>query len=80
MLQATLNLYTVQLDYFQVIESIYVCDPLFSCVAWPGVLGPNTPSEVVDKVCAKFSFMGKFVARSLMDSRMVSVTMLNNAM
>ena len=42
---------------------------LLHCV---GVLGPKTPSEVVDKVCAEFSFMGKFVARSLMDSRMVS--------
>ncbi|XP_065887619.1 E3 ubiquitin-protein ligase TRIP12-like [Dysidea avara] len=39
-----------------------------------GMLGPKTPSGVVDKVCAKFSFMGKFVARSLMDSRMHSTS------
>ena len=40
---------------------------------FPSVLGPNTPSDVVDKVCAKFLFMGKFVARSLMDSRMLDI-------
>ncbi|XP_065888621.1 E3 ubiquitin-protein ligase TRIP12-like isoform X2 [Dysidea avara] len=40
---------------------------------FPSVLGPKTPSDVVDKVCAKFSFMGKFVARSLMDSRMLDI-------
>lgn len=45
---------------------------MFSCMVSSGVLGPNTPSDVADKVCTKFLFMGKFVARSLMDSRMVS--------
>ena len=68
--QAIHNVYIVQLDSSQVII-LFIIKTIASvhCI---GVLGPKTPSDVVDKVCAKFSFMGKYVARSLMNSKMVS--------
>jgi len=39
---------------------------------FPCPLGPNTKLSVVEDVCSKFRFMGKLMAKAIMDSRMVS--------
>ncbi len=39
---------------------------------FPSPLGPNAKPSVVEEVCAKFRFMGKLMAKAIMDSRMVS--------
>ena len=41
---------------------------------FPAPLGPSSMSIIVDDVCAKFKFMGKLMAKAIMDSRMVSHT------
>ena len=49
---------------------LYVQSPvgLFPCP-----LGPATRFSVVEEVCSKFRFLGKFIAKAIMDSRMVCV-------
>lgn len=39
---------------------------------FPAPLGPSTPFSVVEEVCSKFRFLGKLMAKAIMDSRMVS--------
>ena len=39
---------------------------------FPIPLGRHTKAATVNKVKAKFKFLGKFMAKALMDSRMVS--------
>ena len=39
---------------------------------FPAPLGPSTPFSVVEQVCNKFRFLGKLMAKAIMDSRMVS--------
>ena len=39
-------------------------------------LARNAKSQVVNRIKAKFKFIGKFMAKALMDSRMVSVLMI----
>lgn len=41
---------------------------------FPAPLGPSTPFSVVEEVCGKFRFLGKLMAKAIMDSRMVSQT------
>ena len=38
---------------------------------FPTPLGPSTPFSVVEEVCSKFRFLGKLMAKAIMDSRMV---------
>ena len=38
---------------------------------FPTPLGPSTRFSVVEDVCAKFRFLGKLMAKSIVDSRMV---------
>ena len=39
---------------------------------FPCPLGPSTRFSIVEEVCSKFRFLGKFMAKAIMDSRMVS--------
>lgn len=41
------------------------------CGLFPAPLARNTKAAVVNKIKAKFKFLGKFLAKALMDSRMV---------
>lgn len=41
------------------------------CGLFPTPLGRHTKAATVNKVKAKFKFLGKFMAKALMDSRMV---------
>ena len=52
---------------------LYVYSPvgLFPCP-----LGPNTKFVVAEEICSKFRFLGKFIAKAVMDSRMVGVGQL----
>lgn len=38
---------------------------------FPAPLGPSTRLSIVEEVCGKFRFLGKFMAKAIMDSRMV---------
>ena len=42
------------------------------CGLFPSPLGRNAKAALVTKVKNKFKFMGKFIAKAVMDSRMVS--------
>ena len=50
--------------------ALYVHSPvgLFPCP-----LGPTTGFSVAEEICSKFRFLGKFIAKAIMDSRMVIV-------
>jgi len=39
---------------------------------YPAPLGRNAKSNIITKVRQKFKFLGKFMAKALMDSRMVN--------
>ena len=39
---------------------------------FPAPLARNAKSQVVNRIKSKFKFIGKFMAKALMDSRMVS--------
>lgn len=39
---------------------------------FPAPLGPSTRFSIVEDVCSKFKFLGKLMAKAIMDSRMVS--------
>ncbi|CAF3614963.1 unnamed protein product, partial [Rotaria sp. Silwood2] len=39
---------------------------------YPAPLGRNAKASVVTKIRQKFKFLGKFMAKALMDSRMVN--------
>jgi E3 ubiquitin-protein ligase TRIP12 len=39
---------------------------------YPAPLGRNAKSNIITKVRQKFKFLGKFMAKALMDSRMVT--------
>ena len=41
---------------------------------FPCPVGPSTRFSIVEEVCSKFRFLGKFMAKAIMDSRMVSVS------
>lgn len=43
---------------------------------FPTPLGPNTRFSVVEDICNKFRFLGKLMAKAIMDSRMVSCNLL----
>ena len=45
---------------------------------FPAPLGPSTKFTVVEEVCSKFKFLGKLMARAILDSRMVSTSMLSS--
>ena len=49
--------------------TLYMFSP---CGLFPAPLGRHTKASVVNKVKAKFKFLGKFMAKALMDSRMVN--------
>ena len=38
---------------------------------FPVPLGPSTRFSVVEEICSKFRFLGKLMAKAIMDSRMV---------
>lgn len=40
---------------------------------FPVSLGPSTRFSVVEEICSKFRFLGKLMAKAIMDSRMVSI-------
>ena len=40
---------------------------------FPVPLGPSTRFSVVEEICSKFRFLGKLMAKAIMDSRMVSI-------
>lgn len=40
---------------------------------FPAPLGPSTPFSVVEEVCSKFRFLGKLMAKAIMDSRMLDL-------
>lgn len=42
------------------------------CGLFPAPLARNAKAAIVNKIKAKFKFIGKFMAKALMDSRMVS--------
>ncbi|XP_029650609.1 E3 ubiquitin-protein ligase TRIP12 isoform X2 [Octopus sinensis] len=48
----------------------YITSP---CGLFPSPLARNTKAAVVNKIKAKFKFFGKFLAKALMDSRMIDV-------
>jgi len=48
--------------------NLYMFSP---CGLFPAPLGRNTKASPVNKIKSKFRFLGKFMAKSLMDSRMV---------
>jgi len=48
--------------------SMYMFSP---CGLYPAPLAKNAKAAQVNKVKAKFRFLGKFMAKALMDSRMV---------
>lgn len=43
------------------------------CGLFPAPLARNTKAAVVNKIKAKFKFLGKFLAKALMDSRMIDL-------
>jgi len=43
---------------------------------FPAPLGPSTPFSEVDHVCSKFRFLGKLMAKAIMDSRMVTCVVI----
>ena len=38
---------------------------------FPSPLGPSASYPKVEEICSKFKFLGKFIAKAVMDSRMV---------
>lgn len=51
-------------------EILYCYSP---CGLFPAPLPRNAKAAVINKVKAKFKFLGKFMAKALMDSRMVNI-------
>ena len=49
-----------------------------SCGLFPAPLGRHAKTAAVNKVKAKFKFMGKFMAKAIMDFRVVSAVMLRS--
>ena len=47
-----------------------------SCGLFPAPLGRHAKTAAVNKVKAKFKFMGKFMAKAIMDFRVVSVVVV----
>jgi E3 ubiquitin-protein ligase TRIP12 len=45
---------------------------------YPAPLGRNAKSNTITKVRQKFKFLGKFMAKALMDSRMVNFIFFSN--
>ena len=66
------NLLNCWIIVFPVAEdtNLYMFSP---CGLFPAPLGRNAKASVVNKIKSKFRFLGKFMAKSLMDSRMVTV-------
>lgn len=52
-------------------EEILYC--YSSCGLFPAPLPRNAKAAAINKVKAKFKFLGKFMAKALMDSRMVNI-------
>lgn len=50
--------------------NLYMFSP---CGLFPSPLGRNAKASVVNKIKSKFRFLGKFMAKSLMDSRMLDL-------
>ncbi|KAK2151054.1 hypothetical protein LSH36_377g01015 [Paralvinella palmiformis] len=50
--------------------NLYMFSP---CGLFPAPLGRNTKASPVNKIKSKFRFLGKFMAKSLMDSRMLDL-------
>ncbi len=46
---------------------------------FPAPLGPGTKFTMVEEVCSKFKLLGKLMARAILDSRMVRVPTLLEA-
>jgi len=40
---------------------------------FPCPVGPSTRFSIVEEVCSKFRFLGKFMAKAIMDSRMLDI-------
>ena len=51
-------------------ETEYVHSPVG---LFPVPLGPSTRFSVVEEICSKFRFLGKLMAKAIMDSRMVNI-------
>ena len=54
-------------------ETLYCYSP---CGLFPAPLPRNAKAAVINKVKAKFKFLGKFMAKALMDSRMVTTSFI----
>ena len=68
-----LSMYIVQLVSFLVSDkyplTILIITGTMSLLA---PLSANTNFSIVEEVCNKFRFLGRFMAKAIMDSRMVS--------
>ena len=67
-----LSMYIVQLVSFLVSDKYPLTIIITGTMSLLAPLSANTNFSIVEEVCNKFRFLGRFMAKAIMDSRMVS--------